>query len=109
MQNPTGRDVLAGQPIETRLVEPVSLTSAQQSVPPCATHFAAEAVQSQQVGRDRMIRKFQDPLQHAPTIGTGSCRRWSSFSRIAVNVARIRFLAVTRTTWNLPCRLVPHQ
>jgi hypothetical protein len=57
MQNPACRDVLAGKAIEPRSVERVSLTSAQQSVPPCAADLAAETVQSQQVRRNCMARK----------------------------------------------------
>ena len=34
MQNPAWRDVLTGEAIEARPVEPVSLTSAQQGMPP---------------------------------------------------------------------------
>jgi hypothetical protein len=65
MQNPTGRDVLAGKAIETGPVEPVPLAPAQQGMPPCAAYLAAEAVQSQQVRRDCMIREvsIQDPLK----------------------------------------------
>jgi hypothetical protein len=65
MQNPAWRDVLAGQPIEARPVEPVPLTSAQQSMPPSATDLAAEAIQSQQIRRNCMVRKvaIQDPLK----------------------------------------------
>ena len=57
MQNPAGRDVLTGKAIETGPVEPVPLTPAQQGMPPCAADLAAEAVQSQQVRRDCMVRE----------------------------------------------------
>ena len=54
MQNPARRDVLTGEAIETRPVEPVPLTSAQQGMPPSAADLVAEAVQSKQVRRDCM-------------------------------------------------------
>ena len=62
---PAGRDVLAGEAIETLPIEPVSLAPAQQGMPPSAADCAAEAVQSQQVGRNCMVRKIaiQDPLK----------------------------------------------
>jgi hypothetical protein len=65
MQDPAWRDVLAGEAIEPRPVEPVPLASPQQSVPPSAAHLVSKAVQSQQVGRNCMVRKvaIQDPLQ----------------------------------------------
>ena len=65
MQNSAGRDVLAGEAIETDPVEPVPLAAPQQGMPPCAADFAAEATQSQQVRRDCMVREvaIQDPLK----------------------------------------------
>jgi hypothetical protein len=65
MQDPAWRDVLAGEAIETGPVEPVPLTSSQQGVPPCAPNFIAEAVQSQQVRRNCVVREvaIQDPVK----------------------------------------------
>jgi hypothetical protein len=56
-------DVLTGEVIESRPVEPVSLTSAQQGMPPCAADLTA--VQSQQVPKNCMVREvaIQDPLK----------------------------------------------
>jgi hypothetical protein len=39
MQNPAGRDVLTGEAIETRPVEPVPLASVQQGMPPDVVHL----------------------------------------------------------------------
>lgn len=65
MQNPAWRNVLAGQAIEARPVEPVSLAPAQQGMPPSAADLAPEGVQSQQVSRNCMVRKvaIPDPLK----------------------------------------------
>ena len=65
MQNPAWRYVLTGEAIEARPVEPVSLTSSQQSMPPSAADFTAEAVQSQQIRRNCVVREvtIQDPLK----------------------------------------------
>ena len=65
MQHPAWRDVLAGEAIETRPVEPVTLAPAQQGMPPCAANLGAEAIQSQQVRWDCMVLEvaIQDPLK----------------------------------------------
>ncbi|MEO8132226.1 MAG: hypothetical protein ABJF23_29395 [Bryobacteraceae bacterium] len=78
MHYPAWRDVLSDEAIETRPVEPVSWTSARQRMPPCAADLTAEAIQSQKVRRNCLVREvaIQDPLSHLPTMGTGSRRRW---------------------------------
>ena len=80
-------------------------------MPPCAADLTAEAVQSQQVRRNCMVREvaIQDPLKPLADDGHGFVPTLVELVRIAVSVARIRFLAVNRTTWNLPCRSVPQQ
>ena len=55
MQNPAGRDVLTGEAIEARPVEPVTLTSAQQGMPPCAADLTAESRSIAQVRRNCMV------------------------------------------------------
>lgn len=69
MQNPEWRHVLAGKAIEASLVEPVSLTSAQRSLPSSAADFTTEAVPSQRIPTNGMVREgsIQDaltPLAH---------------------------------------------
>ena len=73
MQNPAWRDVLTGEAIESGPVEPVPLTSSQQSMPPGAADFTAEAVQSQQIRRNCMVREvsIQDPLKPLAHDGHG--------------------------------------
>ena len=68
MQNPAWRDVLAGEAMEARPVEPVPLTSPQQGVPPSAADFAAEAVQSQQIRRNCMVREGAIQNQAKPLL-----------------------------------------
>ena len=73
MQHSAGRDVLAGEPVEAGPVEPVPLASAQQGMPPCATHLGAEGIQPKQVRRNCMIREvpIQDPLKPRANNGHG--------------------------------------
>jgi len=54
----------------------VPLTSAQQGMPPCAADLVAEAVQSQQVRRNCMVREvtIQDPLKPRANEGHGFTR-----------------------------------
>src|SRR5580658_6001926 len=73
MQNPAWRDVLTGEAIESGPVEPVPLTSSQQGMPPRAADLTAEAVQSQQIRRNCMVREvsIQDPLKPTANDGHG--------------------------------------
>ena len=57
MQNPAGRDVLADETTEALPVEPVTLTSPQESLPPGAADLSTKAVQSFEVGRNCVIRE----------------------------------------------------
>src|SRR5215470_7698159 len=65
MQNSAGREVLADETTETFPVEPVTLASAQESMPPSAADLTTEAVQSFEVGRNCVVREVsaQDSLQ----------------------------------------------
>jgi hypothetical protein len=83
------------------------LTSAQQGMPPSATDLVAEAIQTQQIRWNCMVREvaIQDPLK--PRANDRHRFVSAVVELVPVIVARIRFLAVNRTTWNFPCWSVP--
>jgi hypothetical protein len=104
--------VHTGEAIVTRPLEPAPLTSPQKGMPPRAAYLVTEAVQSQQVCRDCMVREvaIQDPLKPRAQRGArvrAAVGRACSRS-LSSSLAYTSWL-LTATTWNLPCWSVPQQ
>jgi hypothetical protein len=109
MSNPAGWHVLASEAIDALPVEPVTLTPAQGACRHVRGKLCPETFLLLQVRGNSVILEVPLRTRVSQMTGTGSCRLRYKVSRMAVNVARIRFFEVTRMTWNFPCRSVPQQ
>jgi len=88
------------------------VAAALEGLPPEGADSCPKTVKAEQVARHRVVVEIAanhpiEPLPLSPD-GLMTRRRWSS-SRIASSVARIRFFAVSRSTWKSPFLLVLQQ